>query len=438
LKEAELSRSSPRAGAESGDAADSTAGGEPGSAAVHRRPTPLVVAVGFALLGLSYVINAMDRQVFYPLLPEIRADLGFSLSQGGLLATGFTLGMAVAGVPAGYLVDRVPRKYVLLASIFLYSIGTLLTPLASGFADMAGYRLLSGFGEGVQSAALSVTVASYFYLHRSFAIGALGAAFGLGTFLGPIVGTAVAGEFGGWRAPFVAFGCAGLAIIVLIAVGVRRRLTESVAGSRGNAELRFDHLPERAYNRNTIALAVATASTGLVFYGFLGLYPTYLRTELHYSAGQAAVATSVVGVGSAFSLLWGWLGDRFNQRALLIITYLGATASSLLLFNGPAARWWQYVFAFALGTCISGSAFTNCNSAMQRSVRPQQVGRAAGLFVASYYSAAAISGFVFAELVNALGWRYAAFWQLSVLPLVAVAALRLVDPDKIMTSGRRR
>jgi hypothetical protein len=41
-------------------------------------------------------------------------------------------------------------------------------------------------------------------------------------------------------------------------------------------------------------------------------------------------------------------------------------------------------------------------------------------------------------LVNELGWRYAAFWQLSVLPLVVVAALRLVDPGKIMTSGRRR
>jgi MFS family permease len=435
-----LSRPHPCAGAESGDPSEGTGGAESGTPALPRggHPTPVVVAVGFALLGLSYVINAMDRQVFYPLLPEIRADLGFSLAQGGLLATGFTLGMAVAGVPAGYLVDRLPRKHVLLASIFLYSIGTLLTPLASGFADMAAYRLLSGLGEGVQSAALSVTVASYFYLHRSFAIGALGAAFGLGTFLGPIVGTTVALDFGSWRAPFVAFGCSGLAIIVLIAVGVRRRLTESLAGSRGNAELRFDHLPEHPYNRNTIALAVATASTGLVFYGFLGLYPTYLRTELHYSAGQAAVATSVVGVGSAFSLLWGWLGDRFNQRTLLTITYLSATVASLLLFNGPAARWWQYVFAFVLGTSISGSAFTNCNSAMQRSVRPHQVGRAAGLFVASYYSAAAISGFVFAELVDALGWHYAAFWQLSALPLVAVAALRVVDPKKIMTSGRRR
>jgi MFS family permease len=400
-----------------------------------RPPAPFVVAIGFTLLGLSYLINAMDRQVFYPLLPEIRVDLGFSLSQGGLLATGFTLGMAVAGVPAGYLVDRVPRKYVLLASIFVYSVGTMLTPLASGFADMAGYRLLSGLGEGVQSAAISVAVASYFYRHRSFAIGSLGACFGVGTFLGPIIGTDIATGFGSWRAPFVAFGCAGLAVTALIALGVRRQLTEAVAGVGGRAQLRFDHLPDGPYNRNTVALAVATSMTGLVFYGFLGLFPTYLRTELHFSVGQGALAAGIVGIGSACSLLWGWLGDRVNQRTLLIVTYLGTTVSALLLFNGPGTPLWVYAFAFTMGTSISGSAFTNTNSAMQRSVRPHQVGRAAGLFVASYYTAAAVSGLVFAELVNALGWRQAAFWQLAVLPLVAAAAMLRVDAKKIIVSA---
>jgi len=58
---------------------------------------------------------------------------------------------------------------------------------------------------------------------------------------------------------------------------------------------------------------VATASTGLVFYGFLGLYPTYLRTELHYSR-QAAVATA--SSASARRSRCSGVGlRRFNQRA---------------------------------------------------------------------------------------------------------------------------
>jgi hypothetical protein len=36
------------------------------------RAGTVAVAIGFAVLCLSYLLNAMDRQVFYPLVPEIR------------------------------------------------------------------------------------------------------------------------------------------------------------------------------------------------------------------------------------------------------------------------------------------------------------------------------------------------------------------------------
>src|SRR5437867_6466957 len=48
----------------------------------------------FGLLLASYVINAMDRQLFPLLVPEVRRQYNFSLSDVGLLSTVFTLGMA--------------------------------------------------------------------------------------------------------------------------------------------------------------------------------------------------------------------------------------------------------------------------------------------------------------------------------------------------------
>ena len=77
--------------------------------AAPARLSGAAVVVGFAALCLSYMLNAMDRQVFYPLVPEIRAEYGFTLDQSGLLATGFTLGLALTGIPAGYLLDRVSQ-----------------------------------------------------------------------------------------------------------------------------------------------------------------------------------------------------------------------------------------------------------------------------------------------------------------------------------------
>ena len=45
--------------------------------------------------------------IVFPLVaPEVRREYGFSLAGAGLLSTVFTLGMAVAGLPAGYLLAR--------------------------------------------------------------------------------------------------------------------------------------------------------------------------------------------------------------------------------------------------------------------------------------------------------------------------------------------
>src|SRR6266542_4900865 len=151
------------------------AGPAGGRSNLANAPVPgLVVAVGFLVLALSFMVNAMDRSVFAPLLPAIRQEYGFGLQAGGLLATGFTLGMAIAVVPAGHLIDRFSRKTVLLVSIVIYSLGTLATPLASGFGEMAAYRILSGFGEGMQAAALFAAVGAFFHHRRGLALGGVG------------------------------------------------------------------------------------------------------------------------------------------------------------------------------------------------------------------------------------------------------------------------
>ncbi|BCW48207.1 hypothetical protein StoSoilB13_05490 [Arthrobacter sp. StoSoilB13] len=147
-------------------------------------PTKVVAGVSLAVLAITFMLNAMDRQVFFPLLGTISTEYGFSLQAGGLLATIFTLGMAIAGIPAGFLVERFSRKTVLIVSIAIYSLGTLATPLAASWGDMAVYRVISGLGEGMQAAALFAAVGSFFHLRRGLALGILGFAFGLGATFG--------------------------------------------------------------------------------------------------------------------------------------------------------------------------------------------------------------------------------------------------------------
>ncbi|HYH29220.1 MAG TPA: MFS transporter [Pseudonocardia sp.] len=392
------------------------------------------VGVGFAVLCLSYLLNAMDRQVFYPLLPDIQEEFGFSLDQSGLLATGFTLGLALAGIPAGYLLDRMSRRTIVIASVVVYSLGTVAIPFAAGFADMAVYRLVSGIGEGVQATAIYAVIGAFYFHRRALAAGFIGVAFGLGVFLGPLIGQAMATAGGTWRTPFYVFGVAGLVVAAVILVTVPRAMSEAVAGraSAGDGAATYDHIPASPYNRNTLAFGITSAVSGLVFYGFLGLYPTFLRGELGFDAGQAALAASLVGFGAMTALPVGWLADRVDQRILMAVGFMGTSLSALLAYqvaSGPAA---QYVLAFLIGTFASGVLFTNCTTVLQRSVRPEHVGRGAGLFILTYYVAAALSGLLFARLVAAAGWQGAGLVQLTLLPVVGLAALALVDPRRML------
>src|SRR5438045_6281936 len=238
----------------------------------------------FALLGIaivigSYFINAMDRALFPLLLPEVRREYGFDLPEAGLMSTVFTIGMALAGLPTGYLMSRYPRKSVAQIGMFIFSAATLLTVLAAGFADMLVDRALTGIGEAMQLTALLAIVSSYFARHRAVGIGALNCSYGVGAVLGPLLGAGILSAYGTWRAPMIGFGIAGFAIMALVALFAPRSVSEVriAPGAKGRAAIGG---APTLRNRNTFLLVILSCIAGLAIFGFLGMYPTYLREQL--------------------------------------------------------------------------------------------------------------------------------------------------------------
>ena len=92
----------------------------------------------------------------------------------------------------------------------------------------------------------------------------------------------------------ISFGLFGFVMVVLIAATVRpwfsdtRRAAEVKADSGGAASLA---------NRNTVILTILSVIHGLSMYGFLGLYPTFLRETLHYSPINAGKVIGFFGLG---------------------------------------------------------------------------------------------------------------------------------------------
>ena len=79
---------------------------------------------------------AADRYLFPVLAPDVRRDFGFSLADTGLLSTIFTLGLGMGGLPTGFLLSHFSRKTVMLLGISIFSAGTALTTVATGFWSM--------------------------------------------------------------------------------------------------------------------------------------------------------------------------------------------------------------------------------------------------------------------------------------------------------------
>lgn len=396
------------------------------------RTITIAAGFGIAVLILSYAINGMDRVLFPLLLTDVRREYGVGLPEAGLLSTIFTLGMALAGLPTGYLMSRCSRKTVTLIGMLIYSAGTIVTVFSGGFADMIIYRAATGIGEAMQLTALLAIFSSYFSRNRAIGVGTLNYAYAFGAIIGPILGTGLLVHLGTWRAPMIAFGFLGFLVMLLVVIAVRPSLSE-VDGSTFR-ELRAGGAPT-LLNRNTILLAILSVLLGLGLYGYLGMYPTFLREQLHFAPTGIGRVMSAYGLGVLVSLATGWLGDRFSARVVLSSSFLFAAGVCALLFNGPASVVAQAAFSFVLGATFSGTIFVNLAGYSVKAVTDALAGRASGIFVTSLYASATVAGYLIGWLVRLSDWKSAADLQLVLLCVIAaVISLFVRSPPVSSTS----
>jgi MFS family permease len=278
---------------------------------------------------------------------------------------------------------------------------------------------------------------AYFSGSRTMAFGVLNAAYGIGSFIGPRWGASLLAGSGSWRHPLYVYGIIGLVGALVMLLLVSKRFSERAAETTSMGIGAERHIPDHLINRNTIAVALASIFGGIAGYRYLGLYPTFLRSELHFSLEATGAAASMFGAGALMGLVCGYLADRVDQKWLTIITLLAQGIVGYALFNVATTPGWQNVLSFLEGTAFSGFLYVNNYSLMQRSVRSDMTGRASGLVVTCVYLPAALSGYLFAELVSRLGWGGAALVQMSLLLVIPLVAMLFFDVSKTSCPTRR-
>lgn len=388
----------------------------------------------FCVLLLTYVLNAMDRQVFSVVAQDVRMAIGADIKQIGLASTIFTLGMGVAGLPTGYLMSRVKRKYVAVVGTVVFSAATLLTAYSQGLVDLLLYRFLSGVGESMQLTAILAIGTTYFFNHRAIASSSLNFTFGIGSILGPNLGAWLTSMYS-WKSPFLVFGLAGIPAFILIIFLVRSWFSEykpELAPSREdvaakttpNTEFGADSI----FERGPLLMALATAFGGLAIYGYLGLYATYVREVLEFETTQAGFAVSCYGLGALLSLIGGWLGDKYDFRWVLMISFIISAISGTMLFSSISEPVAHYVLSVIFGASISGMGYANLSAGIIKQFKKSKSSIGSGVFTTSIYFPAAFAGLLIGWLAEVTGsWLVAGGIQLGAFSIIA-GLLALATP----------
>src|SRR5262249_6956121 len=115
----------------------------------------------FVLFAIN-LMNFFDRTIFGAIGEAVRREWGLGDAAIGALGTAFTLLYAVVGVPFGRLSDRVVRKRILGAGLFVWSLLTAASGLARNYWQLFAVRLGVGVGEATCAPASNSLIGDLF------------------------------------------------------------------------------------------------------------------------------------------------------------------------------------------------------------------------------------------------------------------------------------
>ncbi|WZO95901.1 MFS transporter [Isosphaeraceae bacterium EP7] len=389
--------------------------------------SPLITIV------LVVLVDLMGFTIVMPLLAPFAKQYGFSPMQIGALMAAYPLCQLIAGPILGRLSDRYGRRPVLVFSQAGTALSFLIMGLTRDYTTLLLARMLDGASGGnilvAQAYVADVTPPE----QRSRGLGMIGAAFGIGFVLGPllsglILDLPVSPDLH-LRLPFLV--AAGFSTIALLLVVFR--LPESrPAGAVGQSARTLSL-------RGLTTMLSSPGIRGLVGIGTLTIlawstleatYSLFLRERLGWNASQAAYAFAFLG--AVVALVQGGLIRRlvpkYGEPKLIIWGIALATLglAGLAMSGG--------LIGLLLATLVvgvgQGIAAPTIQGLLSRSTSPEDQGAILGAYGSAQMAARMVCYMVANVLLGAYGPAMP-FWQGAVTALAALGlAIAVVGPGR--------
>lgn len=369
----------------------------------------LIYLLAIAVAG--WALASYDFNLLVVALPSISKSLHMSQTQVGLLAFFVYAAMFVISLAVGYSMDRFGRKVMWQVALVGAAIFTGLTYFVSSFAWLVVVRALAS-GLANSELAISITLVNEQLppARRGFLYGIVQGGWPLGVLLSAAVFLGFNGGLGlDWHVIFL-FGVVPLVMVIIGRRWVRpseryqvlREIKE--ARSQGDEHRVEELLAQYAVDVDEVEdvtvrqlfgeggwvrrQLIRTSVVWLMYSSAFVATNTYIVEWLtkyrSFSKGEAEALLLVAsGVGYAFYVIGGALGERFGRQRVLIASAMCSVGLTIGFYfvNATWAIWLLYVLVYQVNNGTwSGTGYAYWAESFPTRVRGTAIGWLGAMF----------------------------------------------------------
>lgn len=349
-------------------------------------------AVGF--IFITVLLDVIGWGIIIPVIPDlikelINGDISEAAKYGGWLTFAYAITQFIFAPVIGNLSDKYGRRPVLLTSLFAFSLDFLLLAFAPTITWLFIGRILSGItGASFTTASAYIADVST-HENRAKNFGLMGAAFGLGFIIGPVLG-GLLGDFG-TRVPFIA---AAILCMLNFLYGYfilpesldkdKRRPFEL---KRANPIGAFLHLKKYP---NLIGLVLAIFVLYVGSHAVQSNWNYFTMYQFNWTKKMVGISLGVIGllVGIVQGGLIRWINPKIGNVKSI---YFGLALYTIGMFLFAFATESWMMFVFLIPYCLGGIAGPALQAVVSEQVPPSEQGEIQGTLT-SLMSASSIVG----------------------------------------------
>lgn len=351
-------------------------------------------SAALSFIFITILIDIIGWGIIIPVIPTlikelIHADISEAAKYGGWLTFAYAITQFLFAPIIGNLSDKYGRRPVLLLSLFGFALDYLLLSIAPTISWLFVGRIIAGI------TGASITTASAYIAdistpeNRAKNFGIIGAAFGIGFIIGPVIG-GLLGQYGA-RVPFYAAAILCLLNFLygyfILPESLAKENRRAFELKRANPIGAFTHLKKYP---NLIGLMIAMFILYVGSHAVQSNWSFYTIYRFDWDEKMIGISLGVIGllVGLVQGVLIRWINPKLgNEKSIYIGLFLYSLGMFLFAF---ASESWM-MFAFLVPYCLGGISGPALQAVISINVKPSEQGEIQGTLT-SLMSASSIIG----------------------------------------------